>query len=647
MNKYKVLEEWKRGAFGETCFVEERGGKGKYAIKKVECTDERGADLALKESLVLLDLHHPNICPYKEFFMFWDNKVSSLSLCLVMEYSGRGHLEQMVKANRDEKNKIDEKIIKTLLGQAVDALIYIHKKKVLHRNVKPSNILIKDEETFLISDFLSETLMTDEMRMKIRVYPESKLFAAPESARLSFSEKSDVWSLGCVLLEMMTCSSHSKAEAAALLQGIKNDQLCLEEALKTLQGSVGYSDGLCQVLERMLRIHPEERAAATDLIKDRYVNECLVLTASPLSGLKKTLAARSADELDDGGMEKVLAFMRMYSEYEDAQTAALRRLSKLSADRDGFSPKGDIMQHIVEAMKLHNDSVEIHLEGCRILKDLLSQDHGFDDVPLASNSLITCLVAAARKFSESGDLVSLLLEVLMMLSTNEAAAELLGKSGFLQDTVKILERSHERRDVSLSCCGLLWCLAMAESCSQVEWLEYSVPVIYTLIRKHLHDGQLVESACCCLWILCLKGCVLENQIESIIFVLLDSLRTHPDRPVLVKNVCLAVAGLLRISELAAYRIVVPVSGKSSLSLITAAYLTHSDDPEIVENICLLYREMARYESVRAELQLQDTERLMCEIKEKFASTEEIVNLAESTLSRLGNKGNLPTAPVST
>ncbi|NXT17241.1 STKL1 protein, partial [Syrrhaptes paradoxus] len=159
------------------------------------------------QAMDLLQLHHSNICAYKELFVTWDNEVSSLFLCLVMQHSGQGDLSSVIKEKRQKSEKIADLVILKFLGQMVDALCYIHKQNIFHRNLKPSNILVTGEASFMLSDFSTETLMTDKMKWKIRV-DESRYFKswmAPETFVFSFTEKSDIWSLGCILLDMMTC----------------------------------------------------------------------------------------------------------------------------------------------------------------------------------------------------------------------------------------------------------------------------------------------------------------------------------------------------------------------------------------------------------------------------------------------------------
>ncbi|NWR91196.1 STKL1 protein, partial [Furnarius figulus] len=206
----QVLEQLQPGALGTMLEVKLRAGEGaqkKYMIKQVECIEQHQANEALKEAMELLKLCHSNICTYKELFLTWDNKISSLLLCLVMQHSGQGDLSALIKEKRQKSEKISDMVVQRFLGQMVDALFYLHKQNILHRNLKPSNILVTGEVSFMLSDFSTETLMKDEMKWKIRV-KESRYFKswmAPETFVFSFTEKSDIWSLGSILLDMMTC----------------------------------------------------------------------------------------------------------------------------------------------------------------------------------------------------------------------------------------------------------------------------------------------------------------------------------------------------------------------------------------------------------------------------------------------------------
>ncbi|KFW83701.1 putative inactive protein kinase-like SgK071, partial [Manacus vitellinus] len=205
----QVLEQLQPGALGTMLEAERKTGKGaqkKYMIKQVECIDQYQASEALKECLGLSFL-------LQTIRQFWCNvllQVSSLFLCLVMQHSGQGDLSALIKEKRQKSEKIRDVVVQRFLGQMVDALFYTHQQNILHRNIKPSNILVTGETSFMLSDFSTETLMKDEMKWKIRVEESTYLFCskswmAPETFGFSFTEKSDIWSLGSVLLDMMTC----------------------------------------------------------------------------------------------------------------------------------------------------------------------------------------------------------------------------------------------------------------------------------------------------------------------------------------------------------------------------------------------------------------------------------------------------------
>ncbi|XP_069798865.1 serine/threonine kinase-like domain-containing protein STKLD1 [Dendropsophus ebraccatus] len=636
MNKYKVLEEWGAGAFGVTCLVEESEGGRKFAVKKVECIDEREANLALEEAMSLLQLQHPHICSYKEFFMVWDDKISSLFFCLVMDYCDDGSLEQMVRDSRRQGKIIQEEIIQRFLGQVIEALIYVHKKSATHRNLKPSNILLKQEDFFVISDFLPQTLATDEMKMKIRVHPERKIFMAPETLEFLYTDKSDIWSLGCILLDLMTTSMKTDAEIIELLEGVRMEPLCLQGNLKEIQDNVGYSEELCQLLPKMLRLHPKERPSASDLLREPYVIKCLALIGSPLSGVKKTLPPGVLDELSDASIDEVIEFMKRYPDFEEAQISALKHLTAYDSGRDVLLDIGETIHLVSLAMRTHKDSYKVQWEGSQVLHSVISQalEEEDDQERWARDDLVITLVEAARAYPQNAELTSVICSIMMMIVVSAQAAEMLRRTGFLSDLVRILERSLENRAMCQSCCALLWSLAMTENQTEVERLNNAVPVICTVLKKYRTDGPLVESACTALWILGVKGHIMAEQTETVTLLLLEALKAHSQRPVLSKNVCSALTGLVVNSELSACRVLVPAAGMSGLSMIKELYRLHADDPEIIENICLLFSEMAHYGSTHSELLLHHVDQLMGEIKERYDSLEEITTLADTTLSRL-------------
>ncbi|XP_032867891.2 serine/threonine kinase-like domain-containing protein STKLD1 isoform X5 [Tyto alba] len=539
MEKYEVLEQLEPGALGTMLVVKLKTGKGaenKYVIKQVECIEEKQANEALKEAMDLLKLHHSNICAYKELFVTWDNEISSLFVCLVMQHSGQGDLSSVIMEKRQKSEKITDVVILKFLGQMVDALFYIHKQNILHRNLKPSNILVTGEASFMLSDFSTETLMTDELKWKIRVEEDSKSWMAPEAVGFSFTEKSDIWSL---------------------------------------------------------------------------------------------------------------EFMQAFWDVEEVQAKAIQHLASFVKDKSAWPYLLTFTELIAFAMKTHVDSLRLQVDGCSLLLEILSQALEQDVVMALDENVASSLLDTVRKHSENEELLSLVCTLLMMISASEVAAENLRKVGVIPDLLSILRNFLHNEQICLSCCGVLWSLAVSgqdtayeqavrnekENNADLVLLKSAVPVTSAVLQEHLQNGTVAEAACSALWALSLQGCLTENEYEPTTVLLMDVIRMNLGRPLLVKNACLALASLLRLSEIPALRFITDSKG-SGINLIKDAYHLHFDDPEVVESSCVLMNEMVQYDDIVLDMLCQKMEDLLFEIKSRFPSSMEIMTLVDATLLKL-------------
>ncbi|KAJ5683750.1 uncharacterized protein N7477_000095 [Penicillium maclennaniae] len=176
------------------------------AVKQVEINARiAGADRdRIKEMVGALDqeidtmqhLEHPNIVQYLGC------ERGDLSISIYLEYISGGSVGSCLRKH----GKFEESVVKSLTQQTLKGLAYLHDKGILHRDLKADNILLDLDGTCKISDF-GISKKTDDIygNDSSNSMQGSVFWMAPEviqSQGQGYSAKVDIWSLGCVVLEM-------------------------------------------------------------------------------------------------------------------------------------------------------------------------------------------------------------------------------------------------------------------------------------------------------------------------------------------------------------------------------------------------------------------------------------------------------------
>src|SRR5437879_6273065 len=200
LGNYEILEQIGCGGMGVIYRARQRHTRRIVAVKRVLSyrADSPGAlQRFRREAQAIASLDHPNILPIYEVSESEDGLPF-----FSMKFAEKGSLHENAASLRDQPRKSVE-----LMAKVASAVEYAHSRGVLHRDLKPGNILLDDRDEPLVSDFgLAKLLDADNDLTRSLTTFGTAGFIAPEQAghaAVDFTPVADVYSLGAVLFNVL------------------------------------------------------------------------------------------------------------------------------------------------------------------------------------------------------------------------------------------------------------------------------------------------------------------------------------------------------------------------------------------------------------------------------------------------------------
>ncbi len=221
-DRYAIEDELGAGGMATVYLAEDLKHKRKVALKvlKPELAAVLGHERFIQEITTTANLQHPHILP------LFDSGEAEAFLYYVMPFIDGETLRD--KLNRETQLGIDEAV--KIATEVADALDYAHRNNVIHRDIKPENILLHDGRP-MVADFgiaLAVSAAAGGRMTETGMSLGTPHYMSPEQATADkdLSNRSDIYSLGAVLYEMLTGDPpHTGSSAQQIVMKIVTDQV--------------------------------------------------------------------------------------------------------------------------------------------------------------------------------------------------------------------------------------------------------------------------------------------------------------------------------------------------------------------------------------------------------------------------------------
>nr|XP_009684536.1 PREDICTED: serine/threonine-protein kinase 32B [Struthio camelus australis] len=251
---FQILRAIGKGSFGKVCIVQKRDTKKMYAMKymnKQKCIERDEVRNVFRELQIMQGLEHPFLVNL--WYSFQDEEDMFMVVDLLLGGDLRYHLQQSVHFN--------EGTVKLYICELALSLDYLQRYHIIHRDIKPDNILLDEHGHVHITDFNIATIVKGSEKASsmagTKPYMAPEVFQAFMDGGPGYSYPVDWWSLGITAYELLRGWRPYEIHSATPIDEILN-----MFKIERVHYSSTWCKGMTALLKKLLTKDPECRLSS-------------------------------------------------------------------------------------------------------------------------------------------------------------------------------------------------------------------------------------------------------------------------------------------------------------------------------------------------------------------------------------------------